>query len=72
MGREPGWQAYVVTGGVALGFLVMALLMWRRSRLLGLAALTALLLVMFWDAERPLNALVGAIFAVLSAVMVFK
>jgi peptidoglycan/LPS O-acetylase OafA/YrhL len=72
LGHEPGWQAYVISGVLAVGFLIASLAMWRGSNWLGLMALAALLLAMFWKEGRPLNAVVGLVLAILSGIMTFS
>lgn len=66
LGRHPGWQAYVVSGVVAIFFLVSTLADWRRSSLIGSLALSVLLVAMFWKQDRPYNILVGIGLALLS------
>ena len=68
LGRQPGWQAYLVSGIIALFFLVSTLADWRRSSLVGSFALSVLLVAMFWKHDRPYNILVGIGLAVLSLI----
>ncbi len=67
IGRPPGWLVYASTGLLAILFLLTALSMWRASQWIGIAALIALLLAMFWEWDRPVNLLAGLLFAALSA-----
>ncbi len=65
--RPPGWQAYLASGLLALAFLVAALTSWRWSIRLGVLALAALLIAMFWELDRPVSLATGFVLAGLSA-----
>jgi hypothetical protein len=70
--RDPGWRAYLISGGVALLFLGASLAMWHRSNWLGVAALAVLYIAMLWDDARPASGIAGAILAFLSACMTYS
>lgn len=65
--RTPGWQAYLASGLLALAFHVAALSNSRWSIRLGVLALAALLIVMFWDQQKPASLAAGFVLAGLSA-----
>jgi len=72
IGRDPGWQAYLISGGVAVLFLAASLAMWRRSNWVGVLALAVLYIAMLWDDARPASGIVGALLAFLSAWMTYS
>jgi hypothetical protein len=72
IGRDPGWRAYVISGGVALLFLAASLAMWRRSNWVGVLALAVLYMAMLWDEARPASGIAGAILAFFSAWMAYS
>ena len=72
IGRPPGWPVYASTGLLAVLFLLTALGMWRASQWMGITALAALLLAMFWEWDRPINLLAGLLFAALSAWLAYR
>jgi len=67
-GREPGWQPFAVSGLLAVSFLISAFLLPNSSTWIGLLAFAVLLMVMFWDKNNPLAALIGIALTILNAV----
>lgn len=70
--RDPGWRAYLISGGVALLFLGASLAMWHRSNWLGVLALAVLYTAMLWDEARPASGIIGALLAFFSAWMTYS
>jgi ABC-type Fe3+-siderophore transport system permease subunit len=65
-GRDPGWQPFLASVILALGFLIVTLLAWKRREWLAVLALAVLLLSVFWDRERPFDVVFGVVIVVIS------
>jgi hypothetical protein len=66
-GREPGWQPFAISGLLALSFMITAFAFPGSSQWVWLLAFAVLMMVMFWDRDKPLAAIVGIALTILNA-----